>query len=221
MGIEAELEGAKNQMSVAESTCTSLKEDITKATSTVVQYNQEFKYYEQILASVKKEIEETEKAEVKVEEEKEEEKKGEEAKEDAEKKEKPKKEKPVTSSTSNEVKQIESQEETTVAVTKELEKELEETDQKITDTTEEIVKQSEQIPKDEGEAVEEKKDLEMVTRRELRQKCAVMFPAVFTQFTKSKSHQTTGMCPCQGSATGTSMITVAVDAAEEADKVVQ
>merc|ERR1711990_1061244 len=105
-----------NQMSVAESTCTSLKEDITKATSTVVQYNQEFKYYEQILASVKKEIEETEKAEVKVEEEKEEEKKedekkeekkeegkeGEEAKEGAkegeEKKDKPKKEKPVTSS---------------------------------------------------------------------------------------------------------------------------
>merc|ERR1712178_645131 len=108
-------------------------------------------------------------------------------------------EKPVTSSTSNEVKQIESQEE----------------------TTEEIVKQSETITKDEGEAVEEKKDLEMVTRRELRQKCAVMFPAVFTQFTKSKSHQTTGMCPCQGSATGTSMITVAVDAAEEAAKVVQ
>jgi len=68
--IEAELEGSKNQLSVAESTCTSLKEDITKATSTVVQYNQEFKYYEQILASVKKEIEETEKAEVKVEEEK-------------------------------------------------------------------------------------------------------------------------------------------------------
>lgn len=217
--IEAELEGAKNQMSVAESTCTSLKEDITKATSTTVQYNQEFKYYEQILASVKKEIEATEKAEVKVEEEKEEEKE-EEAKEGEEKKDKPKKEKPTTSSTSNEVKQIESQEETTVAVTKELEKELEETDQKITDTTEEIVKQSEQITKDEGEAVEEKKDLEMVTRRELRQKCAVMFPAVFTQFTKSKSHQTTGMCPCQGSATGTSMITVAVDAAEEADKVV-
>merc|ERR1711968_151412 len=78
--IEAELEGAKNQMSVAESTCTSLKEDITKATSTVVQYNQEFKYYEQILASVKKEIEETEKAEVKVEEEKEEEKKEDEKK---------------------------------------------------------------------------------------------------------------------------------------------
>merc|ERR1712021_103364 len=233
--IEAELEGAKNQMSVAESTCTSLKEDITKATSTVVQYNQEFKYYEQILASVKKEIEETEKAEVKVEEEKEEEKKEEKKEEKEEKKDakegeekeekkeekKPKKEKPVTSSTSNEVKQIESQEETTVAVTKELEKELEETDQKITDTTEEIVKQSEQITKDEGEAVEEKKDLEMVTRRELRQKCAVMFPAVFTQFTKSRSHQSTGMCPCQGSATGTSMITVAVDAAEEADKVVQ
>jgi hypothetical protein len=98
---------------------------------------------------------------------------------------------------------------------------LEETDQKITDTTEEIVKQSETITKDEGEAVEEKKDLEMVTRRELRQKCAVMFPAVFTQFTATKSKSATGMCPCQGSATGTSMISVAIDAAEEAEKVVQ
>ena len=129
--IDAELEGAKNQMSVAESTCRSLKEDITKATSVVVQYNQEFKYYEQILNSVKKEIEEQEKAEVKVEEEKEETEKeekkeakeeakeGEEKKEEGEEKKKPtKKEKPVTSSTSNEVKQIESQEETTVAVTK-------------------------------------------------------------------------------------------------------
>jgi len=227
--IEAELEGSKNQLSVAESTCTSLKEDITKATSTVVQYNQEFKYYEQILGSVKKEIEETEKAEVKVEEEKEDEKKDEkkkdekeDAKEGDEKKEdKPKKEKPVTSSTSNEVKQIETQEEATVAVTKELEKELEATDQKITDTTEAIVKESETITKDEGEQVEEKKDLEQVTRRELRQKCAVMFPAVFTQFTKQKSQHVAGMCPCQGSATGTSMISVAVDAAEEADKVVQ
>merc|ERR1711868_343915 len=114
-------------MSVAESTCTSLKEEITKATSQVVQWNQEFKYYEQILESVKKEIEATEKSEVKVEEEKEEEKKedekkeGEEAKAGEEKEEKkPKKEKPVTSSTSNAVKQIESQEETTVAVTKQL-----------------------------------------------------------------------------------------------------
>lgn len=98
---------------------------------------------------------------------------------------------------------------------------MEETDQKITDTTEEIVKQSETITKDEGEAVEEKKDLETVTRRELRQKCAVMFPAVFTQFTKTKSKSATGMCPCQGSATGTSMISVAIDAAEEAEKVVQ
>jgi len=145
--IETELEGAKNQLSVAESTCTNLKEEITKETSVVVQYNQEFKYYEQILATVKKEIDEAEKNEVKVEEEKEEEKKeekeekeeeGKEKKDD--KKEKPKKEKAVTSSTSNEVKQIETQEETTVAVTKQLEKELEETDQKITDTTEEIVK---------------------------------------------------------------------------------
>merc|ERR1711881_483811 len=93
MGIEAELEGAKNQMSVAESTCTSLKEDITKATSTVVQYNQEFKYYEQILASVKKEIEETQKAEVKVEEEKEEEKKEEKDEKKEEKKDKKKNEK--------------------------------------------------------------------------------------------------------------------------------
>merc|ERR1711934_1032923 len=59
--IEAELEGAKNQLSVAESTCTSLKEEITKQTSVVVQYNQEYKYYQQILATVKKEIDEAEK----------------------------------------------------------------------------------------------------------------------------------------------------------------
>merc|ERR1712166_1310975 len=56
-----ELEGAKNQLSVAEATCTKLKEDITKGTSVVVQYNQEFKYYQQIAAAVKKEIDEAEK----------------------------------------------------------------------------------------------------------------------------------------------------------------
>jgi len=142
--IETELEGAKNQMSVAESTCTNLKEEITKVTSVVVQYNQEFKYYQQIRATVKKDIDEAEKNEIKVEEDKEEEKKEEKEEKDEDKKddkkEKPKKEKPTKSSTSNEVKQIETQEETTVSVTKILEKELEETDQKITDTTEEIVK---------------------------------------------------------------------------------
>merc|ERR1712226_1178201 len=73
--IESELEGAKNQLSVAESTCTNLKEEITKVTSVVVQYNQEFKYYQQIRATVKKDIDEAEKNEIKVEEEKEEEKK--------------------------------------------------------------------------------------------------------------------------------------------------
>jgi len=142
--IESELEGARNQLSVSESTCTNLKEEITKVTSVVVQYNQEFKYYQQIRATVKKDIDEAEKNEIKVEEEKEEEKKEEKEEKDEEKKdekkEKPKKEKPTKSSTSNEVKQIETQEETTVAVTKILEKELEETNQKITDTTEEIVK---------------------------------------------------------------------------------
>jgi chromosome segregation ATPase len=142
--IDSELEGARNQLSVSESTCTNLKEEITKVTSVVVQYNQEFKYYQQIRATVKKDIDEAEKNEIKVEEEKEEEKKEEKEEKDEEKKdekkEKPKKEKPTKSSTSNEVKQIETQEETTVAVTKILEKELEETDQKITDTTEEIVK---------------------------------------------------------------------------------
>merc|ERR1712230_302707 len=55
----------------------------------------------------------------------------------------------------------------------------------------------------------------------LRQKCAVMFPAVFTQFTKQKSMKTAGMCPCQGSATGVSQVSLAVDAPEDADKVVQ
>jgi len=98
---------------------------------------------------------------------------------------------------------------------------LEETDQKITDTTEEIVKGSQTITKEEGEQTEEKKELEKVTRRELRQKCAVMFPAVFTQFTKQKSLKTSGMCPCQGSATGVSQVSLAIDAPEDADKVVQ
>jgi len=37
--IESELEGARNQLSVSESTCTNLKEEITKVTSVVVQYN--------------------------------------------------------------------------------------------------------------------------------------------------------------------------------------
>jgi len=142
--IDSELEGARNQLGVSESTCTNLKEEITKVTSVVVQYNQEFKYYQQIRATVKKDIDEAEKNEIKVEEDKEEEKKEEKEEKDEDKKddkkEKPKKEKPTKSSTSNEVKQIETQEETTVSVTKILEKELEETDQKITDTTEEIVK---------------------------------------------------------------------------------
>jgi len=48
-----------------------------------------------------------------------------------------------------------------------------------------------------------------------------MFPTVFTQFTKQKSAKSTGMCPCQGSATGVSQVTVPIDAPEEADKVVQ
>merc|ERR1711881_552762 len=85
----------------------------------------------------------------------------------------------------------------------------------------EIVKGSQTITKEEGEQVEEKKDLEKVTRRELRQKCAVMFPTVFTQFTKQKSLKTSGMCPCQGSATGVSQVSLAIDAPEDADKVVQ
>lgn len=98
---------------------------------------------------------------------------------------------------------------------------MEDTDQKITDSIETAVKESETITKEEGEQVEEKKDLEMVTRRELRQKCAVMFPAVFTQFTKQQTRHVAGMCPCQGSATGTSMVTLRVDNTEEADKTVQ
>jgi uncharacterized protein involved in tolerance to divalent cations len=48
-----------------------------------------------------------------------------------------------------------------------------------------------------------------------------MFPAVFTQFSKSKSLKTAGMCPCQGSATGVSQISVSIDSVEDCDKVVQ
>jgi chromosome segregation ATPase len=220
--LETELENAKNSMSVAESQCGTLKEEVSKITGVVVQYQQEWKYYTSIITTVKKEIEEAEKNVVKASDtDKEEE--AEEKEEKADKKEEKKvtKEKVTTSSTTNEVKQIETQEETTVAVTKILEKELEETDATITKTTEEITKISETITKDEGEAQEEKKDLEKITRRKQRQKCAVLFPAVFTQFQKRKSLRTAGIRPCQGNASGVSQISLAVDAPEEADKVVQ
>jgi hypothetical protein len=48
-----------------------------------------------------------------------------------------------------------------------------------------------------------------------------MFPIVFTQFQKGMSMKSNGMCPCQGGSTGISQISLAVDAPEEADKVVQ
>jgi chromosome segregation ATPase len=220
--LETELENAKNSMSVAESQCGTLKEEVSKITGVVVQYQQEWKYYTSIITTVKKEIEEAEKNVVKASDtDKEEE--AEEKEEKADKKEEKKvtKEKVTTSSTTNEVKQIETQEETTTTTVTELEKELEETDATITKTTEEITKISETITKDEGEAQEEKKDLEKITRRKQRQKCAVLFPAVFTQFSKRKSLRTAGMCPCQGNASGVSQISLAVDAPEEADKVVQ
>jgi chromosome segregation ATPase len=139
--LETELENAKNSMSVAESQCGTLKEEVSKITGVVVQYQQEWKYYTSIITTVKKEIEEAEKNVVKATDtDKEEE--AEEKEEKADKKEEKKvtKEKVTTSSTTNEVKQIETQEETTTTTVTELEKELEETDQKITDTTEEIVK---------------------------------------------------------------------------------
>merc|ERR1712147_46858 len=84
--IEAELDGAKNQLSTAEGTCTRLKEDITKSTSVAVQYNQEYAYYEQIRAGVMKEIKQSEVKAAKVEEEKEEEKSEEKEEKDEEKK---------------------------------------------------------------------------------------------------------------------------------------
>jgi chromosome segregation ATPase len=110
--IDKELDGARNQMTVAETQCSTLKEDISKVTGVVVQYNQEWKYYTTILVTIKKEIDEAEKSAAKgMEEDKEEEddkkdekkddkkegkddkkEEGEEKKEDKEEK-KPKKEK--------------------------------------------------------------------------------------------------------------------------------
>jgi chromosome segregation ATPase len=46
--LEAELENARNQMSIAEGQCATLKEEVTKLTSTVVQYQQEWRYYTEI-----------------------------------------------------------------------------------------------------------------------------------------------------------------------------
>jgi len=119
------------------------------------------------------------------------------------------------------VKQIETQEETTTQTVTQLEKELEETETTITSTSETISKITQTITTDEGEASEERKDLERITRRRNRQRCAVMFPAVFTQFSKRRSQRTAGMCPCQGNSSGISQITLSVDAPEDADKVVQ
>lgn len=59
--IESELENAKNSLAIAEAQCNALKEEITKVTAVVVQYNQEWRYYTSILTTVKKEIEEAEK----------------------------------------------------------------------------------------------------------------------------------------------------------------
>lgn len=80
-----------------------MKEEITKITSTVVQYNQEWKYYTQILKTVKKEIEEAEKNKVKTTEEDSVDPDDVKVKKPADKK----KEEITTSSTTNEVKQIE------------------------------------------------------------------------------------------------------------------
>ena len=43
--IDAELENAKNQMQVSEAMCIGLKDEITKVTTVVAQFQQEWKYY--------------------------------------------------------------------------------------------------------------------------------------------------------------------------------
>jgi len=126
-----------------------------------------------------------------------------------------------SSSTSNEVKQIETQEETTKQVVETLQKELEECESAITKNNEESVSSTANIVVDEGDLTEEKSELAKTTRRKLRQQCAVKFPAVFTQFSKQRSLRNSGKCPCQGGATGISLIQTGVDAPEEADKIVQ
>jgi len=78
------------------------------------------------------------------------------------------------------------------------------TEETIETSTKNIVELSKNVTIDEGETTESKKDIKILERKKLRQKCAVMFPAVFTQFTKSRSLKQAGMCPCQGSSTGVS-----------------
>ena len=125
-------------MSIAETECKTTKEEVTKVTGVVVQYTQEWKYYTNIIETIKKEIDEAEKSKLKTgeedkeeeeegadkkkEEKKEEKKEGEEKEEKEEKKEpkKEKKEVPTKSSTSNEVKQIEKQAEQHDSVNKKL-----------------------------------------------------------------------------------------------------
>jgi chromosome segregation ATPase len=173
--IDAELENAKNQLQISEALCTNLKEDITKVTTVIMQYQQEWKYYTQILTTVQKEIEVASKNVIKTIEEDdpkldEEARTDKNAKNEPDKKndKKPEKAKITKSSVDNEVKNTENAEETHVLILKSLIKELDETESTITKNVEKDAEDAGKIVEGDGEAAEEKKELEKVTRRKLR-----------------------------------------------------
>lgn len=173
--IDAELENAKNQLQISEALCTNLKEDITKVTTVIMQYQQEWKYYTQILTTVQKEIEVASKNVIKTIEEDdpkldEEARTSKNEKNEPDKKndKKPEKAKITKSSVDNEVKNTENAEETHVLILKSLIKELDETESTITKNVEKDAEDAGKIVEGDGEASEEKKELEKVTRRKLR-----------------------------------------------------
>lgn len=197
-------------------------------TTIIMQYQQEWKYYTQILTTVQKELDVASKNVIKTIEE-DDPKMDEDARTDKNEKneplkkndKKPEKRKITKSSVDNEVKNTENAEETHVLILKALIKELDETEATITKNFEKDAEDAGKLVEGDGEVAEEKKELEKVTRRRLRQGCAVQFPTIFQQAAKHASAKTQGMCACQGGATGVSQISLVVDAPEEADKAVQ
>jgi uncharacterized protein involved in tolerance to divalent cations len=71
------------------------------------------------------------------------------------------------------------------------------------------------------EAAEQTKmESENIERVRERQKCAVLFPKVFGEFSKSGAVDKAGICPCQGSATGVSSISLRIGKVDEANGVI-
>lgn len=100
-------------------------------------------------------------------------------------------------------------------------KSLETTEESISSTIISISHTTKDISIEEGEVSETKKEIKIVERKKLRQKCAVIFPKIFLQFSKNKARKAAGMCPCPGSGSGVSTVSMIVDDPDEAAHVIE